>query len=118
MEFRLGAAAIVLVFATYLFLGEMGSTDHGTRDAAYNLLSRGFLSGHLYVDRDPPAALASLADPFDPIANRAVRMDPRYHLHDFSYYRGRLYLYFGPTPALLVFIPWHLITGGWLAHWA
>ena len=121
MEFRLASAAFIIVFATYLFLGGMGVTDRGNpypRDAAYNLLARGLISGHLYLDKEVPAVLSRLADPYDPAVNRTARLDPRYHLHDFSYFRGRLYLYFGVAPALLVFIPWHLLTGGWLPHWA
>ena len=120
MEFRLASAAFIAVFATYLFLGGIGVTDRGNpypRDAAYNLLARGLLSGHLYLDKEAPPALAQLKDPYDPAANRAFRDDPRYRLHDFSYFRGRLYLYFGMPPALFLFIPWHLVTGGWLTHW-
>jgi Tetratricopeptide repeat len=121
MEFRLSSAAIILVVATYLFLGGMGVTDPGNphpRDAAYNQLARGLLEGHLYAARDVPAALAHLPDPYDPAATMVLREDPRFRLQDFSYVKGRLYLYFGIAPALLVFIPWHLLTGGWLPHWA
>ena len=121
MGFRLASAAFIAVFATYLFLGGTGVTDRGNpepRDAPYNLLARGLLSGHLYVAREVPPALAALQDPYDPQSNGVFRDDPRYRLHDFSYYRGRLYLYFGAAPALLVFLPWHLLTGGWLHHWA
>ena len=121
MGFRLASAAFIAVFAAYLFLGGMGVTDRGNpepRDAPYNLLARGLLSGHLYVARDAPPGLAALADPYDPDANSRFRDDPRFRLHDFSYYRGRLYLYFGAAPALMVFIPWHLLTGGWMPHWA
>ena len=106
MEFRLASAAFVVVVATYLFLGGMGVTDRGNghpRDAPYNLLARGLLSGHLYADTEAPPILAQLSDPYDPATNRVARVDPRYRLHDFSYYRGRLYLYFGIAPALLVF---------------
>lgn len=119
MEFRLATAALIVVVATYVFLGWMGDTEFGrpaTRDAAYNLLSRGLLSGQLSLDMKAPALLAGLRDPYDPAANAAAR-DPRDRLNDLSYYRGKLYLYFGIAPALLVFIPWHLVTGGWLAHW-
>jgi tetratricopeptide (TPR) repeat protein len=120
MEFRLTSLAFIVVVATYLFLGEMGLTDRGNpepREAAYNLLSRGLLSGHLHVDKEVPPGLARLANPYDPAANKAYRVDPRYRLEDFSYYQGRLYLYFGAAPALLLFIPWHLVTGAWLPHW-
>ena len=120
MESRIASAAFILVVATYIFLGGMGVTDRDNpapRDAAYNLLARGLLSGHLYLDKAAPAALTGLKDPLDPEANRIAREDPRYRLHDLSYRKGRLYLYFGAAPAVLVFIPWHLLTGGWLPHW-
>lgn len=120
MEARLASVAFVLVVAAYIFLGGLGVTDRGNpepKDAAYNLLARGLLSGHLYLDKAAPEALTRLPDPFDPVQNEVVREDPRYHLHDLSYRHGRLYLYFGVAPAVLVFIPWHLLTGGWLPHW-
>lgn len=120
MEMRLASLALVPVLAAYFFLGRTGVTDRGggPADAAYNHLVRGILAGHLHLDKEPPAALEALADPYDPDANRSLREDSRMPLHDLSYYRGELYLYFGVAPALIVFLPWHLATGGWLPHWA
>jgi len=37
-------------------------------------------------------------------------------LHDVSYYKGRLYLYFGVTPALVLFWPYAALTGHYLLH--
>ena len=90
MEFRLASAAFIAVLAAYLFLGAMGDTQFGEqrpRDAAYNLLARGLLSGHLALDKEAPPILARLADPYDPAANGAAR-DPRGRLNDLSYFRG------------------------------
>jgi tetratricopeptide (TPR) repeat protein len=120
MENRLAAAAFVIVIAAYLFLGAMGLTDRNVpnaRDEAYNRLSRGLLAGHLYADKAVPAGLEKLANPYDPAANEHFRMGPDL-AHDFSYFKGRMYLYFGISPALFLFIPWHLLTGAWLLHWA
>jgi tetratricopeptide (TPR) repeat protein len=119
MELRLTTAAFVVVLAIYVFLGVMGlaAAEPQPRDANYNLLARGLLSGHLYLDKEVPAALVALPDPYDPEANRALRESTHYRLHDISYFRGRLYLYFGIAPAILVFIPWHLLTGGWMPQW-
>ncbi|HEY4989147.1 MAG TPA: tetratricopeptide repeat protein [Opitutaceae bacterium] len=120
MEFRLVSAAFIAVFATYLFLGGMGATDRGDvdpRDTGYNQLAAGLLSGHLYLPQEAPPGLAQLADPYDPAANVAFRTDARFRLHDVSFYRGRLYLYFGVAPAVLLFAPWHLATGSWLPNW-
>ncbi len=41
--------------------------------------------------------------------NRMIGSAP--YLLDASYYEGKYYLYFGPVPALLLLLPYHLITG-------
>ncbi|MCL6647250.1 MAG: hypothetical protein K6U89_02805 [Chloroflexi bacterium] len=63
----------------------------------YTQLADAFAHGRLDFRVDPPAALATLADPYDP--------DQRYPSNpmlDVSYARGRYYLYFGPLPAALL----------------
>jgi hypothetical protein len=120
MESRLLSAAFIVVAATYLFLGGMGDTDRGnpaTGDAPYNLLARGLLSGHLYLAKDAPPSLRGLDNPYDPAANAEARDPYGAHLSDLSYFHGRMYMYFGVAPALLVFIPWHILTGHWLVQW-
>jgi tetratricopeptide (TPR) repeat protein len=77
----------------------------------YNLLVQGFSEGHLYVKRDAPAALARLPNPYDPTVNLPYLSD----VGDMSYFNGRLYLYFGVTPALVLFWPWHALTGHYLS---
>jgi hypothetical protein len=52
--------------------------------------------------------MLALPDPRDPIANAD------YRLHDASLYHGKYYLYFGPTPALVLFLPYKLLTGSYL----
>ena len=37
-------------------------------------------------------------------------------LNDLSYYKGKLYLYFGATPALVLFWPYAALTGHYLSH--
>jgi hypothetical protein len=72
----------------------------------YNRLADGFLAGRTSFLEEPPAELAKLSDPYDPTQNAPYRQ-----YHDVSYYRGRYYLYFGPTPALVLLAPWKLVTG-------
>jgi hypothetical protein len=71
----------------------------------YEYMTEGFLSGHTYLSLEPAPALLSLRDPYDPAANA------RYRLWDASLYRGKYYLYYGPTPALALMAPWRLVTG-------
>jgi hypothetical protein len=72
----------------------------------YGLLADGFKSGHLYLSVEPARQLLELANPFDAVANAP------YRLHDASLYKGHYYLYFGPVPALVAFLPWDLLPLG------
>jgi hypothetical protein len=79
-------------------------------DGYYPLETAGFHSGHLYVAITPHPALLALPDPYDPVANA------RYRVHDMSLYKGHYYLYFGVTPALLLFWPVVAVTGEYLSE--
>ena len=70
------------------------SSTHA-EDSYYNLLVQGFRDGQLNMKREAPPGLARLADPYDPAVNAAYIVE----VGDMSYYKGKLYLYFGVTPA-------------------
>ncbi len=100
------AAAIALVLGFFAWsaneanaFGDWGEFDY------YRLLVRGYRSGHLHLDKQPPAELLALADPYDPAQNGP------YRLPDASYYKGHYYLYFGAAPAATVMLPFTLLTG-------
>lgn len=76
-----------------------------TGNGYYNLLARGFLKGQLALDLKADPALATLKNPNDPV-ERAGR-----GIHDGSYYKGRYFLYFGAAPAVLLFVPFRLLSG-------
>ena len=100
-------AAIVLVLGYYACIP---SPRAGLTSNYYPSLARAFLQGRLDLGReDACAKLAELRDPYDADANAGIRGQAR--IGDLSYYKGRLYLYFGPTPALLAFLPWRLLFG-------
>src|SRR5262245_9206169 len=71
----------------------------------YGTLGEGFLSGHTYLSVPVPPEVIALAEPYNP-RDRKVPF-----LWDASLYQGHYYLYFGPTPALLVWIPTYVLTG-------
>jgi tetratricopeptide (TPR) repeat protein len=115
IAFWLACAAVVGVFFTCAGIGgsEWGGSDPA--DLYYNSLVRGFRQGHLSMDKEVPQGLADLPDPYNPTANAPYRNAP-YFLQDASYYHGKLYLYFGITPALVLFWPWAVVTGHYLPH--
>ena len=104
------------VFAGYCWIATPAVPQFGLLDPGeqhFNQLVAGFRSGELSLKREPPAELAKLADPYDPKQNAA------YRLHDASYYRGKYYIYYGVTPALVLFWPYVALTGHYLAQkWA
>jgi hypothetical protein len=61
----------------------------------YAFLADSFAQGRLDLLLDPPAQLAAVEDPYDPAVRTGIDVSM-----DASYYRGRYYVYWGPTPAV------------------
>jgi tetratricopeptide (TPR) repeat protein len=107
-----------LVVAAFFVSAGLGGSEWGHAEPGslyYQALARGFASGQLNLKKEAPAALARLPDPYDPAAVAPYLYAP-YQLNDLSYFRGKFYLYFGVTPALLLFWPWLALTGRDLPH--
>lgn len=86
-----------------------------TPRSLYQYLSAGFLKGQLNLSIDPPAELLRLPNPLDAKQNKNVQFSDHRFLHqvahDASLYKGKFYLYFGPLPVIVFFIPFKFITG-------
>jgi hypothetical protein len=97
------AAGVLLVF---WIADGAAALDGNTREAwhHYEFLVDGFLQGHASLSVEPAPELLRLPDPYNPDQNGPWR------LWDASLYHGKYYLYFGPTPALLM-LPWRVLTG-------
>ncbi len=108
-------AVVIGVYAGTAHSGFWESLSLNPAESYYNLLVQGFRAGQLSLNKDAPPGLTQLADPYDPVANARYR-GAFYQLHDLSYYRGKLYVYFGVTPALLLFWPYVALTGHYLFH--
>jgi hypothetical protein len=77
-------------------------------DSYYNLLIKGFRSGHLSLQVEVPAGVLKLKDPYDP------RQNAPFGMHDVSYFKGKFYLYFGAAPAVALYWPFAAATGHFL----
>jgi tetratricopeptide (TPR) repeat protein len=103
-----------------LVIGVYASTAHSVgppraADQYYNLLVQGFRDGQLSLKKEVPPGLALLADPYHANLDGFDRSGSG-RILDMSYYKSRLYLYFGVTPALLLFWPFVALTGHYLSH--
>jgi hypothetical protein len=76
----------------------------------HNLIADALIRGQADLTIKPPRALLRLEDPYDPNANLGLRVQN--DLIDLSLYKGKLYAYFGPAPAILLFIPFRLLRVG------
>jgi tetratricopeptide (TPR) repeat protein len=100
-----------LVIGVYAYTAHEGAYTQPVLDAAgsyYNLLVQGFRAGQLNLKEEVPPVLAQLDDPYTytPLRPGGVL--------DLSYYKGKLYLYFGVTPAVVLFWPYVALTGQYL----
>ena len=90
---------------TYYGLSTGGAvTGSNAVQGYYDLLGRSFANGKLRLPVEPSLDLLALANPWSDQMNRP------YRLLDAVLFNEHYYLYHGPTPALLLFTPWYLIT--------
>ena len=111
--FGLVCIAGLIVAVSHVWLVSAGYWTHWpTYSDRYDRLATAFTNGqtHLTIPADP--AMLSLADPYDPVANEVYRKRPG--VHDACLYKGRLYYYWGPAPALML-VPGKLLLGDRLA---
>jgi len=109
-------ALVIGIFAWSAESGFLELASPSAKETYYNLLVQGFRAGQLNVNQEAAAGLTQLADPYDPAVNESCVWDTRYLSYEMSYYRGKLYLYFGITPALVLFWPYVALTGHYLLH--
>ena len=78
----------------------------------YARLGDALIHGHTNLDLPVPDELAQMSNPYDSDLRGQVagRIDiPIYWDH--AFYKGKYYCYFGVVPAILLFIPYQLLTG-------
>jgi tetratricopeptide (TPR) repeat protein len=112
--FGMVCALAIGIFAWSAESGFLELASPHAEDSYYNLLVQGFRAGQLNVRREAPPGLTQLANPYDPAINTSYVWDSHYQSYDMSYYKGKLYLYFGVTPALVFFWPYVALTSHYL----
>ncbi|MCU1492811.1 MAG: hypothetical protein JWO62_575 [Acidimicrobiaceae bacterium] len=103
----------VYVLSCLFYLWTTTSTGHALDFGAaqtddYNQLTNGFLRGELSISTLPPKGLLALKNPYDPAQNFPYNAP----IHDLALYHGHLYLTWGPTPVVTLFLPWRLLHVG------
>ena len=103
--FILTFLGILLVITAYIWFISFGSWVHWPAttnyDGYYNQLAIAFQHGSLSLEITPSPALLALHNPYDPTIRHSNNV---VYPIDFSLYKGKYYLYFGPVPALFLLI--------------
>lgn len=76
-------------------------------------LVEAFEHGSTRLLEEPSEELLSADDPYDRRLRESEGIDIKW---DHVYYKGHYYSYYGTAPVILVFMPYHLLTGYFLPH--
>lgn len=105
---------LFIIFYYYLWTAIPESNNFNPRNNIfnyYNKLTDAFLSGQLHLKQKPHSKLLEFQNPYD------SGVDRKYKLWDASLYKGKYYVYFGPAPALTLYIPYRILFGKGLSDY-
>jgi hypothetical protein len=105
-----GVVLLVFLRSGLSYGKRIDPTQRGTD--FHNRVADALVHGQTNLRPDTPQGLLELENPYDPIANFRYR---KAGLHDLSLYKGKLYAFFGPAPAILLFIPFRVLRVGELS---
>lgn len=81
----------------------------------YNVLSYGLRNKQLSLPIEPSSKLKALDNPYNNIElNDNLSWEQYDYIMDFSFYKGKYYLYFGIVPALTVYLPFIIVTNNFI----
>jgi hypothetical protein len=98
-----GAVALILLIYWWTISGGTlrGVQVPDRRNYYFGQLAEGFSQGHTWYTMSVPPWVTRLPNPYDPNSNGPFRGAGA---HDLSLYRGHLYAYWGPVPALMLWL--------------
>jgi hypothetical protein len=107
-----GLVALVYIRCGWSYGKDLNPTPR--RTDFHNLVADALVHRQADLRVKPPKGLLKLKHPYDPSANLRYRFGAD-QLHDLSLYKGKLYAFYGPAPALLLFIPFRVLRVGHLS---
>lgn len=99
-----GVLALQMLFSAWTV-----NTSYQYGESQLNRLADALLKGQVYLEEQVPESLLQLENPYD-VKERSNSLGSDYwKVWDYSYYNGKLYVYFGVLPVLLLYIPAKLL---------
>lgn len=107
----LTAFAVILQirYATPLRFHDPGNYTYDFDQYAH--VADALLKGQTHLDLPVPQALSRLSNPYDPQLRNAILAKNTPNVYwDYAFYHGRWYSYFGVLPAIVLFLPYRVIS--------
>ena len=98
----------ILILCFFNIFNEYIETDLYNKDFVEALEN-----GQTYLLEEPSEKLLSLENPYDTVERSSIKRGEDY-IWDTALYNNHYYVYFGILPALILFLPFHIITGTFL----
>lgn len=87
--------------------------ERGDNQKQYQELAKALKKGSFSLTDEPPGALLTMENPYDyDYRTQVMNENGTWYKWDHAYFEGKYYVYFGVVPAVLFYLPYHLITGG------
>jgi hypothetical protein len=114
---------LIFILLFYVWTATFGYFDFNLKNPNnnyYNVLADGFLKRQLNLPVKVPEKLIKASHPFNPEFNKEFRqtfdqlerrMDVDDGFLDLSFYKNKLYAYFGPSPVFAIYLPYRFLTG-------
>ncbi|MDO4293741.1 MAG: hypothetical protein Q4C65_11010 [Eubacteriales bacterium] len=110
----IGTGVLLLLSVFFVRINPACRENLALHHAQYQELARAMAEGKLSVG-EADEALLTVQNPYDTIFLQAAQIP---YQADYAYYEGNYYVYFGVVPAVLLYLPYHLLTGGDLPNYA
>jgi hypothetical protein len=108
----LSTSALIVFIIISLIAVDIISPDVAPALSQYQKLARSMKSGSVSLQMEIPEALTKMENPYDTNLREQLLQEENATVWDAAYYKGHLYAYFGVVPVILLYLPYHIITGG------
>ncbi|WP_018143050.1 hypothetical protein [Alloscardovia criceti] len=79
----------------------------------YILASQALLEGHPWLDLPVDPSFDALSNPYDPQLRNTILNQSAQIYWDYAFYQHHWYSYFGILPSIVLYLPFHALTGSW-----
>ncbi|MCL2220344.1 MAG: hypothetical protein FWB94_10745 [Chitinispirillia bacterium] len=114
------AVVLLILFSWVCVYTSVGKIHSNEVYQQYNkFLVDALMDGKVYLDNGTPEKLLNEERPYDfNLMHAKGYAGPGGVMFDWAWYKGKHYCYFGVAPAVLLFVPYRLVTGSYLSNHA